>query len=328
MPEISGSGGHGGKARLDEVLHQVVGPFLRAVRQREPGSGAYLWTLRSGEGGEHLKVRLHGPEPLANPGRALLRQAAAAFFHGEPAAERPAAEWTGLGAVELSDEDASHRPDRSLHWTHYRRSHVWLGGGPFLDDDGYVSRITRCLAAACERVLLLEPDASGKIPHRVRQSALLAGLTAGLAVSGFTVDARSSYLAYHRDTLLRSRARTEAGRAHDLLQLFERRVEAMGSAADALRQTVRSAWTRPIEAEPEGVDAAWCRALANLVWYIRPLCEDPDYRIDPLAEDPCFVPVFKAFHGFANQLGLNLVEEAFAHHFLWSVTAATVQTLK
>jgi hypothetical protein len=304
--------------RLDEVLHQVVGPFLRAVRQYEPDSEAYLWTLRSSEGGEHLKVRLHGPESLGKPGRALLRQNATVFFLDEPRGEGPSMDW--LGTAELDDEGGSRPPDRSLQWTAYRRSHVWLGGGPFLDDDGYVSRITRCLAAGCERVLALAPDATGKIPHRLRQNALLEGLIEGLAVSGFAVDTRSAYLAYHRDTLLRSRMQIEAGRMRDLLELFERRAEAMSASAGPLRQAVRSAWT---PAEPTEWNDAWCRALANFVWYVRPLCDDPDYRIDSLAGDPCFVPVFKAFHGFANQLGLNLVEEAFAHHFLGSVTATT-----
>lgn len=293
--------------RLDEVLHQVVGPFWCAIRQREPGAGTYLWTLRSIEGGEHLKVRLHGPDSLAGEARALLQQTAAAFF-----------------ARLVNDGAGSSHPDRSLAWTPYRRSPIWLGGGPFLDDDGYISRITRCLAMACERVLLLEVDETGRIPHRVRQSTLLEGLIAGLAVS---LDARSTYLEYHRDTLLRSRARAEGSTLPELLDLFERRVEAMGAAADALRQSASSAWMLDAaEVEPKRTDAAWCNALANLIWYIRPLCDDPDYAIDPAAEDPCFLPLFNAFHGFANQLGLDAAEEAFALHVLLSSVGATVRT--
>ena len=306
---------------LDEALHRVIGPFWRAIRQHEPGAGASLWTLRSGARGEHLKVRLHGPESLADPARAALQRAAAAFFARlDGRLGEPPAEWRDEGAVDADDETGSDHPDRSLLWTRYRRSPVWLGGGPFLDDDGYVSRITRCLAAACERVLLLETDTAGRIPYRLRQSTLLEGLVAGLAVPGLAADARPAYLAYHRDTLLRSCAGAEKGRVENLLQHFDRRVEAFAPAASALRQAALSAWTPDAaEAEPRRVDAAWCGALANLLWYIRPLCDDPDYHIDPLAEDPAFVPVFKAFHGFANQLGLKPVEEAFAYHFLWSV---------
>lgn len=308
--------------RLDEVLHQVVGTFWRAARQLEPGSCACLWTLRSDEGGEHLKVRLHGPESLAQPASVLLQRAAATFFArlGGPLERRSPAEWTGEGAIEGDGEALSDHPDRTLLWTRYRRSPVWLGDGPFLDEDGYISRITRCLAAACERVLLLETDATGRIPYRVRQSTLLEGLVAGLAVSGFAADARSAYLAYHRDTLLRSRVRAEADPAQDPLQLFDWRVEAFGPAAGTLRRTALSVWDS-IEAEPKRADAPWCGALANLLWYIRPLCDDPDYAIDPWAGDPSFVPVFKAFHGFANQLGLKPIEEAFVHHFLLAVTA-------
>jgi hypothetical protein len=100
----------------------------------------------------------------------------------------------------------------------------------------------------------------------------------------------------------------------------------MGPTADALREAARSAWTRDAaEVEPKRADAAWCGALANLLWYIRPLCDDPDYATDPLAGEPGFVPLSKAFHGFANQLGLNLAEEAFAHHFLLSVISGSLQ---
>lgn len=296
--------------RLDEALHQVVGPFWRAIRRHEPGPSAYLWTLRSSEGGEHLKVRLHGSDALAGTARPLLQQAAAAFLArlDASAGERPG-------------EAGSSHPDLSLVWTRYRRSHIWLGGGPFLDDDGYISRITRCLAAACERALLLEMDAEGRISHRVRLSALLEGLIAGLAVS---VDVRSAYLEYHRDTLLRARARAEGCTPPDFLELFERRVEAMGPAAGALRQSTRSAWMlAAAEVEPRRVDAAWCSALANLLWYISPLCDDPDYALDPAAEHPSFVPLFNVFHGFANQLGLSPAEEAFAHHLLLSVSVPT-----
>jgi hypothetical protein len=303
---------------LDEVLHQVIGPFWRGIRQREPGVSTFVWTSRAGEGGEHLKVRLHGPDPLADPARVLLRHAANAFFArlGTPEEMRPPA-WKEAGSPVVDSETDSNRSDRSLVWTAYRRSPICLGGGPFLDDEGYVSRITRCLAAACDRVLLLETDAAGRIPLQVRRSALLEGLIAGLAVS---LDARSAYLEYHRDTLLRTRS--EEGATADFLGFFDRRTEAMGPAVDALRRSVRSAWALDAaEVEPKRSDAAWCGALANLVWYIRPLGDDPDYRIDPLAEDSCFVPLFKAFHGLANQLGLNLIEEAFAHHLLLSVSA-------
>ena len=304
--------------RLDEVLHQVVAPCWDAIRQLDPDSGAYFWTMRSSKGGEHLKVCLHGPGSLAHPARVLLQQAADAFFaararHGEPA--------NGAVSNDVDNETGSDHPDRSLFWTLYRRNRASLG--PFLDDDGYVSRITRCLAAACERVLLLEPDSTGRISHPLRQGALLAGLAVGLAAPGFDSEARPAYLAYHRDLLLRfplARDQDEACSSNDLLRLFDRQIEAMGPAASALRRATRSEWLRdPAKAEPR-VDAAWRRTLANLLWYVRPLCDDPDRRVDPPAADACFVPLFKVFHGLANQLGLSLVEEAYAHHLLWSVT--------
>ncbi|HYU35955.1 MAG TPA: hypothetical protein VEW48_27670 [Thermoanaerobaculia bacterium] len=306
---------------LDEILVQVIAPWWGEIRQLDPDSGAFLWTMRSDKGGEHVKVRLHGPESLANPARTVLQQAADAFFgRVEPASGRPATGWKGAAINDDDEADLDH-PDCSLRWTHYRRSRASLGPRPFLDDNGYVGRITRCMAAGCERVLLLEPDAAGHIPNWVRQSSLLDGLIAGLAAPGFPADARRAYLIYHRNALLRFTLNTEnaeAGKMYDLLQLFERQVEAKGPTVDALRRTARSEWMRASTGEESA--GAWPRSIANLIWYIRPLCEDPDYHVDPSADDPCFVPVFKVFHGLANQLGLNFLEEAFAHHLLASVT--------
>src|SRR5262245_2483657 len=112
---------------LDEVLHQVVAPCWDAIRQLDPDSGAYLWTMRSSKGGEHLKVCLHGPGSLAHPARVLLQQTADAFFAQGGRAH-------GGVANDVDDETGSGHPDRSLFWTHYRRNRALLG--PFLDDDG------------------------------------------------------------------------------------------------------------------------------------------------------------------------------------------------
>jgi len=73
--------------RLDDLVHVVLGPVWSALREGEAGGSSYLWFMRYGRGGEHLKIRFHGP-PAASAGLAsLLPRAAATYFSSLPAAD-------------------------------------------------------------------------------------------------------------------------------------------------------------------------------------------------------------------------------------------------
>lgn len=305
--------------RLDAVLFQAVAPFWRELRPRTPE--CFLWVMRYGKGGEHLKVRVHGPEPRRALLRDLLEEKVTAFLAALPplpATPPPAwREWAP--AIDAEDETyGGDHPDRTLLWTTYGRSALSLGGKPFLSDDRYAALFTRCLAAGCERVLSLEPGADGALAHPVRQRAFLRALLAGLAAFGFPSGERASYLAYHRDWLLRfslpMEERAESEPVERLCRLLDERIARMGDSLLPIRRAAESAWHGSGEAgEGENdPDAGWRRSLAGLLGYITPLCRDPDYRLDPFASDPVFAPVFKVFHGLANQLGLKRMDEAFA----------------
>jgi hypothetical protein len=311
--------------RLDAVLFHAVAPFWREIRSQDPRRLCFLWLMRYSKGGEHLKVRVHGPKSRRPVLRELLEEKVTAFLASlpEPVDRPPAAPPERAPAVDPEDDpDWGDHPDRALLWTTYRRSPVSLGGPPFLSDDRYAALLTRSLAAGCERIFALKPDAGGALAPPVRRRALLAGLIVGLAALGFDPGKRASYLAYHRDWLLRFELpmadRCETGAVERLLPGLDGRMARMGESLLSLRRVAEAGWEGSGGApDPgEGPDAGWRRSLADLLEYISPLCLDPDYRLDPFAGDPVFAPVFKVLHGFANQLGLKRLDEAFAHHVL------------
>jgi hypothetical protein len=321
--------------RLDAVLFRAVAPFWRELRSRDPERLCFLWVMRYGKGGEHLKVRIHGPDSWRPVLRDLLAEKVLTFLASLPPPQEtprePPGEWAPV--IDAEDEtDGGDHPDRSLLWTTYGRSAVSLGGKPFLTDDRYAALFTRCLAAGCERVLALEPGAEGALAHSVRQRALLTALIRGLAALRFPPGERASYLAYHRDWLLRfslpPEERAESEPVERLCRRLDGQIARMGEALLPLRRAVDSAWSGngqsgDAEDAEEEPDAGWRRSLAGLLGYIAPLCRDPHYRLDPFASDPVFAPVFKVFHGLANQLGLKRMDEAFAHQVLLRIAEAS-----
>jgi hypothetical protein len=310
--------------RLDGVIHGALGPFWREFRRVEDSRLFYLWFVRYGKGGEHVKVRLHGPEHQSDAARRLLAQAVDDLFavlaerpEGEPRRSR-----SDAPPIDVEDEVAEDRPDRSLLWTKYRRSHVSLGGKPFLLEDDYASLFTACLGCGCELALsALVPGESGEVPFRQRQSALLKALIVGVATLGFSRRQRTAYFAYHRDWLLRfstlNKNQGDPERVRALEEQFDARASRMGRSLDQLRTVAGTQWAvqAPV-GEQDGKEVAWRAALSAFLLYVTPRCREPEYHLDPFAVDPVFSPVFKVFHGVANQLGLPMLDEALAHHLL------------
>lgn len=257
---------------LDPAIFQVVAPFWRDLRDRSADS--YLWFVREGS----LKLRIHGPVSEVPWQKALLEEKAASC---------------------------------SVAWTPYQRSHMSLGGGPFLKDDHYVALLTRCLGNACELVLSLQPGEEGLLPHRVRQISLLQGLIVGLSALGFPAGKRAGYLTYHRDWLLRFLSLDQ------LRPRFEERIARMGPALDPIRTLAENGGSIDLK----GKDRDWRSSLRALLDYVTPFSTNPAYLLDPFAADPVFSPLFKVFHILANQLGLPMADEAFAHHLLLRATA-------
>jgi hypothetical protein len=304
---------------LDALIHDAITPFRSRLRDSDPEGHWSLWLVRYSRCGEHLKVRLHGPPERRELARRLLEESVHAHFASLPAAGAEArVSRTDAPAIDAEDEATSDYPDRSLVWTRYRRSHVNLGPPRLLGDDRYAALFTASLGCGADLVLdFLRPDDTGKVPGGARQRGLLRALFSGLAAVGFSPDERATYLAYHRDWLVRFNV---SGPQADVLASYDRRVAGMASTVEQLRQIASAQWEHPRE-RPAGADAAWGEALSALVGYLVQFRGDPEYRLDPFAEDPVFPPLFKAFHALANHLGVGMLDEAFLHHLVLQATA-------
>jgi hypothetical protein len=314
--------------QMDEVIHGALAPLRRTMAERDSEGLWRLWILRYPRRGEHLKVRLHGPEAAAPELRGLLAEAVEACFAALPplADGEPRKEASEVPPIDLEDSDGGLQENRSLLWTRYQRSHISLGGKPLLDDDRYADLMTTCLARACETVLeSLRPDSEGQFPQGRRQTGLLRLVTGGLGALGFGAEKNATYLAYHRDWLLRftaARSNTGTEKIRQTLAQFDQRVEKMSGLLDPWRSMAFDAWSGEPRDSLDGSDGGWWQALRDLQDYLDPFRGNPDYQLDPFATDTVFSPVFKVFHGSANQIGLNMLNEAFAHHLLWKAVTA------
>jgi hypothetical protein len=315
-------------ARLDELIGEVIAPFWRELKALTGEGSWHLWILRYARRGEHLKIRLHGPDEQRAMARDLLESRAGRYFAalGAPEEGTPRKISMKSPPIDADDQVEGAHPDRALLWTGYRRSHVSLGGEPFLLDDCYVSLFVRCLADGCERVLAaLSPEGSAAAPPGARPGILLKLLTGGLAGPDLAAR-RAEYLAYHRDWLIRF---TLLGRQADpdkgveVIGQFDRRLEPMAARMEALRKLLEREWRE----DGEPAETAWRRSLAELLRHGRALCRSVDYHIDPFAGDPAFVCLFKALHAVANQLGVSILDEAFVHHMLLRAAEMALEPL-
>lgn len=296
------------KGFLDELVHQVVRPFwLESAPQRE-GTEPYLWMLRYGRGGEHLKIRVHGPESLRPTLRDSLAEKAALFF-GQlqaPAAGSPEPGQSAAPPIDPEDQEAEHA-DRTLLWTTYRRSPIVLGAPPLPEDARYAGLFTRCLGHGCE--VVLARYASGPPLAAGRQAALLELLASGVAALWPTQAERVSYFSYHRDWLVRIpilKRQLGTRKAREVLERYDKAAQGF----DPARKAALKALLQPEGGPP----SPWARSLTDLREDLRRFEGKPEYSVDPLVAGPLYPAVFKVLHGLANQLGVNPLNEGLAHH--------------
>ncbi|MEM8933435.1 MAG: hypothetical protein AAGE94_19750, partial [Acidobacteriota bacterium] len=265
-------------------------------------------------------VRLHGRDlPIDRAREGVMDRARAVFSDLAASSETPPKRRRRLPPVDVEDEERIDRPDRSVLWTTYRRGDVSFARAPFHADDEYVRRAvaamshgTTCLTEA----LVAETEA---VRHATRQQILLQSVLVALAGFGFVADDRARYLRYHRDWLIRfALLGHEVGEMETrrLLDRLDRRAESMDASASVLRQTLDALTA---EARPRDPSDPWSRyrdGLTALIEHVRSLAESPRFRIDPFAPRRTFPPLFKVLHAQANQLGLSMLDEAFAHHLV------------
>ncbi|WP_331025112.1 lantibiotic dehydratase C-terminal domain-containing protein [Longimicrobium sp.] len=302
---------------LDAVLREVI--YSHSAYVAECCTGPWmLWFVRYSRGGDHVKLRLHGPPAEAEQIRDDLSRRVGEFFASlPPAGVEPRVSRPGAPPIDADDESEADHPDRSLRWTQYRRSHVSLGPRPFLDDDRYAELMAAALSGAAGLSLSAARAAGADgIAAAAGQRVLLKALVAGLAAAGFAPEHCARYLAYHRDWLLRFFAE-DCQKEDEARAGLGRQAATNAATVRQLAGVVAAEW---MEAAPAVDAAGFAGAAARLVEYLAGFRGNPAYDVDPFAGDEVFPPLFKVFHGLANQLGLAPANEALVHHLLISAT--------
>ena len=305
------------RGHLDEVLHRLVWPFWRRIRERREGVGGYLWAVRSPRRGEHFKIRLHGPEKCREPWRLRLAEAADEFFAGRVAVAGSASGETLTPVIDEADRSRQDQEDQRLVFTEQRRSAVILGPGAE-HDDTYAAHLSACLGFGGEWACNTpELDGNGRYPYAHRQAALLRVWISALAVGFETARQRREYLAYHRDWAVRYHclgAGEGDARAARLLQRYAQKADSIPGVLASLRETSQQVLGNEAEAAGDELENAWRRSLGELLARVSGRSDFPSF--EPFAEDVRFPVLLKVLHLLSNLVGLNLAQEGSVVHLL------------
>lgn len=307
--------------RLDQLIHEAVWPFWQEVR-RKGILDCYSWIMRYARGGEHLKIRVHGPPFNLSLVRQLLVKSAQSYLCRVKATDMRGVTQKRLPPIDLEDRSEQERPDCTFLQTRYQRSPISLGAGPLLSDETYLTLITRCLGAGCELILeSLHPNKEGMIPYLRRQAILFRLLTSGLNAIWSSSAEWEAYIEYHRDWAVRFPVLSiGAGieKAREILMRYDREADVLGVARTVLLRNALESQpdSHILEEAPDSRILAWRRSIRDLYSYLVRFDGDPEYDLDPVARGPHFPCMVKVFNGVANQLGINALNEGLAHHIL------------
>jgi hypothetical protein len=307
---------------LDDVLERVVLPYRAQLTNGAGLERCRLWVVRYSRGGDHLKVRVHGEVEQRDTLRRLLQTQVDVYLASlrDSRAAVPRIIRDNVPAIDPEDEVKPPVQDRSLVWTTYRRSHITLGGAPWIEDDHFVDLAYECLSAACD--LALDAVEQGTLrAGSGRQKALIKGLLTGVAALRLGgAEQNAVYIKHHVDVLLRFFV-DETAKEEQLRSHFADRLQ-RGNTVAQLAGLVRAAWL-----DGDGVDhaARWPAAVAALAAYTGSFAGHPEYQVHPFTSNVTFPPAFKMFHGLANQLGMQWADEAFVHNLLHGAVDAALR---
>ena len=301
----------------DALILNAIAPGWRQFRHQHADScgPGYLWLMRYARGGEHLKVRFHGPDELRQPMRTALSAWTTTFFESTPAEDASTGEQKAP-AIDIEDEVVQDYRSHSLVWTKYRRSQLVFGSSPYWLDERYLALHTFCASRGTE-LIFSELEGRAPLAFRYRLGVLFQAILLALRASGMASGRRTAaYLLYHRDWMLRSLLRKTASRdleSERLLARLQQRVLSTPGTIEALAAAL------DLTNAPRGLSVralGWLRSVEEAISYGEELREQDPRPVDPFASEPIFPILFKLLHGLANQLGLSRLNEAYAYQLL------------
>lgn len=306
----------------DLLLDEFLRPFWDASNLKE--EGGFLWTMRYGAGGEHLKLRLHGPERYEPKTRQELAAVLDRFVESLPPSEQEQTAGGRFPAIDPEDEEEGLRPDGSWRWTTYRPSPFVLGAEKLAQDQELAGLYAHAQSAVAEIVMReVAPRRLDPSFATSRQSLFIRMLILSFAALGFSAAEREAYLRHHRDWLVRFlivKTKSPEASPDTVLAPLRERIAKMGPTLDAIHQRLEaaSAGAGP-DAHP--VFSDWQQRLGAFFAYVSTFRGDPAYDLDPYTNDHAFLPLFKLLHGASNQFGFRMSNELFVYHLLLAATS-------
>ncbi|CAM3113447.1 hypothetical protein G4177_15125 [Corallococcus sp. ZKHCc1 1396] len=299
---------------IDELIHQVMAPFLAEMRLSH-GEDVLLWLMRYSLRGEHLKVRMYGPEAAAGAARKALSAAVDRFMATLPAPVPGAgrAENRLIAALDEEDIGDTPRPDRTLLWTHYRLQPSHMGCEPLSSTAGFAEGYIRCLAEAT-RVVLMQPLPEGGRPARTaaRTALFTRFLLGALAGLGLRPEEECEYLVFHRDWLLAGTSDSPS----QAIEFLEHRVAKEGRT---LQRLTAIALERHAGRPAPGHDAFtnWSGALGIHGRQALVACGvSVAAGLSPEQRPLFFAAVARVLHNTANVVALDISNEVYLLHLL------------
>ena len=314
---------------INDLLRAAVAPFRSVMHDETDGHG-FLWFFRYGKRGEHLKLRLHAPEPHRAALQARLEHTISQFLETiSQVAPGDRLSKSALPPLDVEDEPDEDYPDRAMLWTRYRRSPVVVGDPIYTQDDHHMARFTRAAAASADFLLREVLPASQEATYlQRRQSSFLKLIIAGMAATDFAAATWPVYFTYHHDWLVRHLV------AHSPLAMDAAVLAAEIDGHLAKARAAVPALARVMAAQraerrdghsPSGPLGAWSDAVRSFFEYVQGYRGRPEYNRDPYTDDHTFLPLFKVFHACANQLGLRISNEAYLYRLLGEAAVASVE---
>lgn len=305
-----------GQKQHDLLLDAFIQPFWDSSALKE--AGGFLWTMRYGGGGEHLKLRLHGPELYEAETRRTLAAVLDRFVESLPPSAAGQDHQGLFPSIDPEDEEEGIRPDRFWRWTTFRPSPFVLGAEKLAQDPTLAGLYAHAQSAVAEIVMRevapqrLEPSFATS-----RQSLFIRMLISSFAALGFSADKRKAYLRHHRDWLVRFlivKARSPEASPDTILAPLRARIAALSPTLEAIRQRFGASTAGSDDIHP--IFGVWRQRLEGFFSYASNFRDDPTYDLDPYTDDHAFLPLFKLLHGACNQFGLRLSGELYVHHLL------------